>query len=77
MSYRFCTIICFMCKDRLLYQYDKYYGTKRTFLRKKGHKFMDLVMSLSEDFASDADKGASFLDGQWIVVGHTHGYFLE
>ena len=52
-----------MCKDRLLYQYDKYYGTKRTFLRKKGHKFMDLVMSLSEDFASDADEGASFLDG--------------
>ena len=52
-----------MCKDRLLYQYDKYYSTKRTFLRKKGHKFMDLVMSLSEDFASDADKGASFFDG--------------
>ena len=63
MSYRFCTIIYFMCKDRLLYQYDKYYSTKRTFLRKKGHEFIDLVMSFSEDFASDADKGASFLDG--------------
>ena len=46
-------------------------------MRKKGHEFIDLVMSFSEDFASDADEGASFLNGQWIVVGHSHGYFLE
>ena len=46
-------------------------------MRKKGHEFIDLVMSFSEDFASDADKGASFFDGKRIVVGHSHGYFLE
>ena len=36
-----------------------------------------LIMSFPEDFASDADKGASFFDGKRIVVGHSHGYFLE
>ena len=36
-----------------------------------------LIVSFSENLASDSNQGTSFLDGQRIIVGHAHRYFLE
>ena len=56
---------------------DKENNTKCSFVCKKEYGNFNLVVSFTENLASDTDQGASFLDGQWIIVGHSHGYFLE